>query len=201
MKKATITFLFSVAFCTFSVLTLKGMDTNIQEVWKDIPGFEGYYQASYSGKIRLLIDRSGRKAGIRRQCVNHKGYLQIGLTDHNSKVHSKPAHRFIAFAWIPNPERKPYINHKNGNKKDNSVPNLEWCTASENMKHCHSQLGHKTAREFLSKEVYQMSMDGFLIGVYKSLQHAEKETGIKFGCISRVALGKRKHAGGYRWSY
>lgn len=114
------------------------------EIWKDIPGFEGLYQASNTGKIKSLSRRVWnhqcfmvRKEYIIKDHLLPDGYIQIGLTKPNEKQTRYYIHRLIALAWIPNPNNKPFVNHLDGNKSNNSIENLEWCTKSENVKHAY----------------------------------------------------------------
>ena len=88
---------------------------------------------------RYLAFGDGRIFSIKRQLfikphLSPNGYLKLNVWA-KGKVRSRPVHRLIAEAFIPNPENKPEVNHKNGNKTDNSVENLEWCTHSENIQH------------------------------------------------------------------
>lgn len=115
------------------------------ETWKDIPGYEGYYQASAKGEIRS-IDRaviyeceSSVRSMIKRgklisQTADKSGYLHVGLTL-NDVTKLCSVHRLVAQTFIPNPENKPQVNHIDGNTSNNSVENLEWVTRSENMQH------------------------------------------------------------------
>lgn len=112
------------------------------ELWRDIPGYEGYYQASSFGRIRG-VDRTVKtfgggnvllKSKIIKFKKNNHPYFSIKLhKDGIGKLRS--VHRFIAETWIPNPENKPQVNHLDGNKKNNRVDNLAWATRSENAKH------------------------------------------------------------------
>ena len=113
----------------------------MNNVWRDIPGYEGLYQASNDGHVKALERKSwnGKVICIRseRLLTPQKvagGYYQICITPNNKQIR-KYLHRLIAEAWISNPDNKPFINHKDGNKSNNSISNLEWCTRSENVKH------------------------------------------------------------------
>ena len=97
------------------------------ETWKDISGFEGIYQVSNRGNVR----RNGR---IKSQAIDHGGYCTVSLSV-QSKQRTMSVHRIVATAFIPNPDGKRTVNHKDGNKLNNSVENLEWATHSENIVH------------------------------------------------------------------
>lgn len=101
----------------------------MQEIWKDIEGFEGKYQVSTWGNVRNAI-----KGNILTPYVNEKGYLKVGLAM-GGKAHKKRINRLVAQAFIPNPYGLPQVNHKDGNKQNNSITNLEWTTNELNQKH------------------------------------------------------------------
>jgi hypothetical protein len=104
----------------------------------------------------------------------------------------KTIHRLIAENFIENIEDLKYINHKDGDKLNNSLSNLEWCTAQQNIRHAVDELGMNR------KEVIQMHCDGTIVNVYDSITKATEITGINN--ISR-SISKRHKAGGYKWRY
>lgn len=100
------------------------------EIYRDVLGYEGRYQVTSWGRVysvekeRFLIPQE-----------NEKGYLRVSLTEENGRRKHKKVHRLVATAFIPNPENKPQVNHKDGNKSNNSFTNLEWVTDEENKIH------------------------------------------------------------------
>lgn len=136
--------------------------TNIQEeIWKDIPSLEGYYQASNLGRIKSLKRTVWnhqcymvRKERIIRQHKVKDGYMMCGITLPNVKQKLTLVHRLIGLAFHKNPENKPMINHKDGVKDNNNESNLEWATRSENAKHSFAmglQLPRRGADNFNTK--------------------------------------------------
>jgi DNA-binding transcriptional regulator YiaG len=103
-------------------------------MWKVIPAFGGRYEASERGEIRHSLNKNVRKARI-----NKYGYLQLNFSknDGTGKSDTILIHRLIAMTFIPNPNNLPEVNHIDGNKQNNHVSNLEWCSYSENGKHSH----------------------------------------------------------------
>ncbi len=106
--------------------------------WRAIKGYEDLYEVSNTGLVRSLdrVDRLNRfkKGVLKAPCDNGRGYLCVNLK-HNGKQTQKTIHRLVAQAFIANPDNLPEVNHKDGNKANNHVNNLEWCTISDNKKH------------------------------------------------------------------
>ena len=108
------------------------MNNTIEEVWKDVVGFEGIYKVSSLGNVARVRNGSLRQL---KKCPaggkHNRDYLYVSLT-HREKVRFSSVHRLVAEAFIPNPEGLPQVNHKDEDKFNNCVDNLEWCTASYN---------------------------------------------------------------------
>ena len=99
------------------------------EIWKDIPGFEGLYQASNEGRIRSLtrqVYNYIKPGRILKSNIKNSGYLYLSISNGNNKFKHANVHRLVALAFIPNPDSKPQVNHKDGNRLNNNVDNLEW---------------------------------------------------------------------------
>ena len=113
------------------------------EEWRSVPGYKGYYEVSSEGNVRSVdrvIVRHGRNTFLRsqpmKQYVDSAGYLNFMATKGSRKTHLM-VHRCVALAFISNPQNKLTVNHKDGNKLNNSVANLEWATYSENLSHAY----------------------------------------------------------------
>lgn len=165
---------------------------DVELTW--IKDYEGEYIISSSGEVFCAIDNKRQLKQTPSYKIVQKdknGYLRVSLYK-NRKAQSKQIHRLVAEAFIENEENKPCINHKNGNKEDNSVNNLEWVTYSENIQHAYDNELRNDRYE-----VIQYDLSGNEINKFKSELEAFKKTKIKH--INEVTKGKRKQAGGYLW--
>jgi len=168
------------------------------EIWVDIEGYEGLYQISNMGRVKTISRYKSVLNPIKllpEKIMKYhicKGYYMIALTKNKKETHKK-AHRLVGIHFIPNPENKPEINHKNGIKSLNSVIDIEWNTSSENKIHgvriglykpnkgCFNN-GYASLRK---KKIKQYSKGGELIKEYDSLTMASNETGWKHKKKSR----------------
>lgn len=128
------------------------------EVWKPVVGYYGLYDVSNFGRIKSFNKNGNNKNSdiIRIQRINQFGYLTFNLCKENKKRMIQ-IHRLVAQAFIPNPENKPQVNHKNGIKSDNRVENLEWCTRSENSIHSYYVLDNKSGLINAQKKAYDVN--------------------------------------------
>lgn len=106
------------------------------ESWKDVNDFEGLYQVSNLGNIKSLKRKGVTQDKILKQPLNKDGYHTVLLWKDRNQF-NKVVHRLISIAFIDNVENKPCINHIDGDKTNNSISNLEWCTIGENTRHYH----------------------------------------------------------------
>lgn len=160
------------------------------ETWKDAPGYEGLYKVSNLGNVYSLIRNK-----IMQGKIDKDGYREVILTKNKIKKTIK-VHRLVALSFISNPNKKPQVNHIDRNKTNNNVNNLEWVTASENIKHT-----FKTGRKVYKRCVEQLDRDNKFIKKWNSIEEASKKLKICNHNISYCCSGKLKSAGGYIWKY
>lgn len=163
---------------------------------KKINNFSDYYitDNGYVYSRKEYKNPTGRIKKIKNNLLN-TGYLRVSLCKNNT-VYSKDIHRLVAEAFIPNPENKPQVNHKNGNKTDNRADNLEWVSCKENINHSFDVLKRKPNR---SKPVFQL-LNGVKIKEFESITQASNSTGFLISSIIR-SCKTGKMCGGFNWQY
>lgn len=172
----------------------------LEEEWRDIKGYGGRYQVSNLGRVKSLARKKGWCIARERMLTlweHRKGYLVADLADGNGCRKHKVVHRLVAEAFIPNPDSKPQINHKNGNKQDNRALNLEWMSNHENHVHKVYSLGVNSVRP--TKKILCVEENR----VFNSVHNAAREIGkpSAFSQIAAAARGNRMTALGYHWRY
>lgn len=163
------------------------------EIWKDIEGYEGYYQVSNQGRVRSVDRYVNSKHGKRlskgqiiRSSPNVDGYLCLTLSKDNHQSFVR-VNRLVAEAFIDNPDGLPVINHIDRNKMNNNVDNLEWCTVEYN------------TRYSSAKAIVQYDKNGNFIREWDAISNAHRVLGINLSNIAQCCRGLRASAGGYIW--
>ena len=156
----------------------------MHEVWKDIAGYEGYYQVSNLGSVKSLT----LFKKILKPYADKDGYFQVILYKNKTRKLQR-VHRLVAQAFIPNENHYPQVNHKDENKQNNCVENLEWCTNDYNIHY-----GTAIARISQSKmkKVLQISTTGEIVNKWDSVQEAAKDLGIGRSTLFRRCLSSSK---------
>ena len=178
------------------------------EIWKDIPNYIGLYQASNLGRIKSLkrehyipsLDKIiwNNKEKILKQAIGKDGYKYVVLTKNSNRKTFK-VHRLIMITFNELDNKKTYINHIDGNKKNNILENLEWCNNSENIKHAYDNKLIDITKKY--KKVNQYDLQGNFIKQWGSMKEIEKELNICWQNVSMCCRGVRKKAYSYIWRY
>lgn len=165
----------------------------MKEEWKDIPGYEGLYQVSSYGKVKSN-PRNGtiKNKRILKVYNDRYGYLYCVLSKKNKKKKYK-VHRLVAKVFIPNLDNLPQVNHKDENKLNNCVDNLEWCTPKYNL-HYGNRIS-KLRKKVIAIDKYNNTHK------FISINEAGEALKVDKSTISKCCKDKRKSAGGYKFKY
>lgn len=167
----------------------------MEEIWKDIPNYEGIYQISNLGRLKSLrafcsfTKKYFHKEKIVKGKLDKAGYVMVGLCKEGKTKYCR-IHRLVAQAFIPNINNYPMVNHKDENKSNNNVNNLEWCTCLYN-----NTYGNKNKN--ISNPIIQYDLKGNYINDYKSISEASRQTGI---CHATIIYAL-KHTEGVTHNY
>lgn len=176
----------------------------INEIWKNIPGYEGLYQVSTSGRIKSLkryrTTKSGGVCEVKERILSSRvcnKYYYITLHK-NGVMTTYQVHTLVAKTFIPNPLNYPCVNHKDENKLNNSVENLEWCTSKYNA-------NYGTRNEKISKskfkKIAQCDLNGNILYIFYSIKDAALSINKSYRTISNCCRGRQKTAYGYIWKF
>lgn len=173
----------------------------MEEIWKDIEGYEGIYQVSNLGRVKSFDtkDKLGRiRTGRVLKPLKHTlGYLNIGLYKNNT-VSKKLIHRLVAQSFIPNPENKPEINHIDEDKTNNNINNLEWSTRKEN---CNHGTHNERMRKTLSIPILAINLKTGVVEEFYGANECATQLGLNQSHITSVLKGRYKQTGGYTFKY
>lgn len=184
----------------------------MEEIWKDIKGYEGLYQVSNYGRVKRLpyviesITPKGNfvkkvyKETILKCSPARNGYKRVTLWK-NSVAKYKHVHRLVAEAFISNTNNYPCINHKDENKTNNNVSNLEWCSYSYN--NTYGSVKDKSGKTYSinhSRKIEMQSISGGVTKIFNSVKEAADFIGGTSTSIDRALNGTRKTAYGYKWN-
>lgn len=174
----------------------------MEELWKDIEGYEGYYQISNKGRVMAMPRVIKTKSGITRNCSGRElaknktdvGYYYVSLSKNRIRKNHR-INRLVAIHFIPNPYNKPEVNHIDGNKANNNVENLEWVTGQENKYHA--------VYTGLRKPTYGMKPVRCITNgkIYPSVSEAGRRLNVDDSTISKVCRGIVKQTKGFRFEY
>ena len=162
----------------------------MKEIWKDKKDYEGHYQVSNFGRVKSI--KFGKEIILKQSKDKKTGYLHVVLCKENI-LKSYLVHRLVAEAFIDNPNNYKEVNHKDENKTNNVVTNLEWCDRKYNQ-------NYGTRTEKCSKKVYQYTLDGKFVKEWKSTAECGRN-GFKQSSVAACCRGERKTHKGFIWKY
>ena len=171
------------------------------EIWRPIKDYENIYEVSNLGRVRSLERTVIRKNGVTLKVpekilkpkARRDGYLTVNIYK-NAVCKNYYIHRVVSTAFLPNPDNKPQVNHLSEEKTDNSVENLEWCTAKENVNY---GTGIQRGHEKLGKPILCIELNQ----IFPSVTDAARQLSLSKGNLGSVLAGRRKSAGGYHFEY
>lgn len=176
--------------------------------WKPVVGYEGYYEVSDTGRVRsldrVITDKNGvsylkhgkemRLSESVARDPDQQGYMVVNL--HKNCVSDvRCVHSLVAIAFLDNPQGLPTVNHKDGNKHNNNVDNLEWASFEYNNIHALK----KKLRHPRGNPIAQYTTEGEYVATFKSTMDAARNTGISRGGINHCINGRTKTSGGFVW--
>lgn len=172
-------------------------DSSEDEIWRDIPNYEGLYQVSSFGRIKSLHYNKTNKEQILSLRIGHtrNNYIDVMLCKDGQHTRFK-VHRLVAIVFIPNPNNYPHINHKDENPMNNHVDNLEWCTPSYNLNYGNWALHQRLVR---GHKIAKMDLEGNIIDTYDSIREAARKNNVADANIHAVLRGKQHKCGGFKW--
>jgi len=168
----------------------------MDEEYVEIKGYEGLYWINKKGEVKS-------RYRVKKLSINKDGYYIVNLSK-NGKGKSFYIHRLLALHFIPNPDNLPQVNHKDENKLNNDLNNLEWCTQDYNFHYGtrgirSGQTQRKTSPK--RKPVIQYSLDMEFIAEFSSVAEAARQLNFCHSTISQCCKGNYKQAYGYIWKY
>ena len=179
------------------------MEEYENEIWKPIEGCEGLYEVSNYGRVKSYKWNKVKIVKSSSKCGNN-GYFRICLSKNGIKE-MKHIHRLVAEAFIPNPNNLPQVNHKNEDKSDNRVENLEWCDSKYNdlygTRNKRITETKKKNNSLGEKPVLQYTLDGQFVAEYKSIIDASRITSVKRQIISYCCNNQVKKRKGFIWKF
>ena len=163
----------------------------MEEIWKDIAGFEGLYQVSNLGNVKRLISERVFEERLIGRSLDRYGYVKRVLSK-GGKNHCFTEHRLVAMSFIENPNNKATVNHKNGIKTDNTVENLEWLTNAENTRHAINSglIDKKGIKHHKCKLTEEQVLEIRKIGFSETRMSLSKKYGISRTNVLGIIRGK-----------